>query len=68
MEVSKEPRGDSQDSLELELQADVNHQIRVLGAELRSSGRQPRLLTAEPSLQPIISAKSEWKGLYNKCF
>lgn len=37
---------------ELEVQMVVNFPICVLGAELRSPGKVPGFLAAEPSLQP----------------
>lgn len=43
------------DTLELELQVGVSHQMWVLGTVLRSCRRMQRvLLTAKPSLQPRI--------------
>lgn len=42
------------DISELELQAAVNHQMKVLGMELRPLEEQHVLSTKEPSLPPLL--------------
>ena len=45
-------RSEAFDSLVLELQAGVSHQMWVLATKLGSSGRAKLLLITEPSLHP----------------